>query len=84
MQQAEDVGRVARVGLPAGVGLTLRPTRSVSFTPSSRSSAATAAETEGWVTTSSSAAAVTDPCRTTEMKAASWVTVTAMGTGGYR
>ncbi len=65
-EQAEDVGRVARIGL-AGRG---RPHVAAdplgSFTPSSRSSAATAAETEGWVTTSSSAAAVTDPWRTTD------------------
>jgi hypothetical protein len=43
----------------------------VSVTPSSRSSADTAADTDGWVTTSSSAAAVTDPRRTTVRNAVS-------------
>jgi hypothetical protein len=39
----------------------------------------TAAETDGWVTTSSSAAAVTDPVRTTARKLRSWVSVTDTG-----
>ena len=70
----------ARYASPAAaVGRTERPARSVSSTPSSRSSAATAAETDGCVTYSSAAAAVTDPCRTTARKALSWVRVTAMG-----
>ena len=60
----------------------LRPARSVSSTPSSRSSAATAAETDGWVTTSSSAAAVTEPLRTTARNAESWVRVTAKKAAG--
>src|SRR5919106_2347968 len=64
--------------LPAGLGRTLRPTRSVSSTPSSRVSAETAADTDGWDTTSSSAAAVTEPARTTARKLRSCVTVTAI------
>src|SRR5918999_3222495 len=64
--------------LPAGLGRTLRPTRSVSSTPSSRASADTAADTDGWDTTSSSAAAVTEPVRTTARKLRSWVIVTAI------
>src|SRR5918995_5928550 len=64
--------------LPAGLGRTLRPTRSVSSTPSSRVSADTAADTDGWDTTSSSAAAVTEPVRTTARKLRSCVTVTAI------
>src|ERR671914_1902013 len=64
--------------LPAGLGRTLRPTRSVSSTPSSRASADTAAETDGCDTTSSSAAAVTEPVRTTARKLRSCVTVTAI------
>src|SRR6188472_11582 len=64
--------------LPAALGRTLRPTRSVSSTPSSRVSAETAADTDGWDTTSSSAAAVTEPVRTTARKLRSCVTVTAI------
>ena len=64
--------------MPAGLGRTLRPTRSVNSTPSSRASAETAADTDGWDTTSSSAAAVTDPVRTTARKLRSCVTVTAI------
>src|SRR5919198_3009909 len=63
---------------PAGLGRTLRPTRSVSSTPSSRVRADTAADTDGCDTTSSSAAAVTEPVRTTARKLRSWVTVTAI------
>src|SRR5436189_3445372 len=63
---------------PAALGRTLRPTRSVSSTPSSRVSADTAADTDGWDTTSSSAAAVTEPVRTTARKLRSCVTVTAI------
>ena len=73
LEQADHVGGVARVGRPAAVGRTLRPARSVSSTPSSRSSAATAALTLGCVTYSSCAAAVTEPCLTTARKAVSWV-----------
>ena len=61
--------------LPAAVGLMPLPSRSVTGVPSSRESAATAAETEGWVTTSSSAAAVTDPPRMTARKLRSCVRV---------
>ena len=63
--------------VPASVGRSPRPSRSSSFAPTSRSSAATAAETDGCVTNSSSAAAVTDPRRTTVRNAESWVSVTA-------
>jgi len=59
------------------VGTTPRPARSISSTPSSRESAATAAETDGCVTQSWSAAAVTDPPRTTARKLISCVTVMA-------
>ena len=59
----------------------MRPARSVSSTPSSRSSALIAAETDGWVTTSSAAAAVTEPRRTTVINAFSWVRVIAIGFG---
>jgi hypothetical protein len=45
------------------------------LTPTSRESELTAAETEGWVTTSSRAAAVTEPPRTTARKLRSWVSV---------
>ena len=55
----------------------LRPTRSVRSAPTSRDSAETAADTDGWVTTSSSAAAVTDPVRKTARKLRSWVSVIA-------
>jgi hypothetical protein len=44
--------------------------------PTSRDSAVIAAETDGCVTTSSSAACVTDPVRTTARKLRSWVSVT--------
>src|SRR5919198_4291513 len=64
--------------LPAGLARTLRPTRSVSSTPNSRVSADTAADTDGWDTTSSPAAAVTEPVRTTARKLRSCVTVTAI------
>src|SRR5919197_5899306 len=64
--------------MPAGLGRTRRPTRSVSWTPSSRPSADTAADTDGCETTSSSAAAVTEPVRTTARKLRSCVTVTAI------
>src|SRR5215218_1255947 len=60
---------------PAAVGRIPRPSRSVTGVPSSRDSAATAAETEGWVTTSSSAAAVTEPPRMTARKLRSCVRV---------
>ena len=40
-----------------------------------------AADTDGWVTTSSSAAAVTEPRRTTVKNATSCVTVTATRSG---
>ena len=60
---------------PAGVGRTPRPARSSRLTPTSRESAATAAEIAGWVTTSSSAAAVTEPPWTTARKLRSWVSV---------
>src|SRR5436190_20094227 len=63
---------------PAALGRTLRPTRSVNSTPNSRVSADTAADTDGWDTTSSSAAAVTEPVRTTARKLRSCVTVTAI------
>ena len=64
--------------MPAAVGLRLRPERSVSSTPSSRSRALIAADTEGWVTTSSRAAAVTEPRRSTVTKAFSCVSVIAI------
>jgi hypothetical protein len=67
---------------PAAVGRSPRPSRSSSFAPTSRSSAATAADTDGCVTNSSSAAAVTDPWRTTQTNAASWVRVTAKPAAG--
>ena len=54
--------------VPAAVGRMPRPSRSVTGVPSSRDRAATAAETEGCVTTSSSAAAVTEPPRMTARK----------------
>lgn len=46
---------------PAGLRRTLRPARSKRSTPSSRFSAASAADTDGWVTISASAAVVIDP-----------------------
>ena len=52
--------------------------------PTSRDSAVIAAETDGWVTTSSSAAAVTDPLRTTARKLRSWVSVTDTGERNHR
>jgi hypothetical protein len=55
-----------------------RPTRSVSSTPSSRESAETAAEIEGCVTYSFSAAAETEPSRATARKLDSWLSVTAI------
>ena len=61
---------------PAGVGRTPRPSRCSSGVPTSRDSAVIAAETDGCVTTSSSAASVTDPVRTTARKLRSWVSVT--------
>ena len=56
---------------PAFVSWMPRPARSNSSHPSSRPSAAIADETDGCVTTSSSAAAVTDPPRTTAKNAVS-------------
>ncbi len=50
----------------------------MSVTPSSFWSALIAADTVGWVTTSSSAAAVTEPRRATVRNATSCVTVTAI------
>ena len=55
-----------------------RPTRSVRSTPSSRESAETAAEIDGWVTYSFSAAAETEPSRATARKLESWFRVTAI------
>src|SRR5919201_3229795 len=56
----------------------LLPKRSVSPTPTSRDSAVTAADTDGCVTISSSAAAVTEPVRNTARKLWSWVSVIAI------
>jgi hypothetical protein len=56
----------------------LRPTRSVRSAPTSRDSAETAADTDGWLTASSSAAAVTDPVRKTARKLWSCVSVIAI------
>src|SRR5215212_5388345 len=63
---------------PAGLGRILRPTRSVRSAPKSRDSAETAADTDGWLTASSSAAAVTDPVRKTARKLWSCVSVIAI------
>jgi len=60
---------------PAALSRMLRPTRSVRETPTSRERAVTAAETDGWVTTSSSAAPLTDPVLATAKKLRSWVMV---------
>jgi hypothetical protein len=57
----------------------LRPERSNSSQPSSRLSAEIADDTDGCVTTSSSAAAVTEPPRMTARKAVNWVSVIAIG-----
>jgi hypothetical protein len=54
------------------------PERSNSSHPSSRLNAATADDTDGCVTTSSSAAAVTDPPRITARKAVNCVSVIAI------
>src|SRR3954470_21713090 len=56
----------------------LRPARSVRSAPTSRDSAETAADTDGWLTASSSAAAVTDPVRKTARKLWSCVSVIAI------
>ena len=64
-----------------GYDVAKQARQTLSESPGARA-AETAAETDGWVTTSSSAAPVTDPWRTTARKAESWVTVTAM-TGRY-
>ena len=61
--------------VPAAVGRTPRPSRSSSGVPTSRESAVIAADTDGWVTTSSSAAPVTEPVRSTARKLRSWVSV---------
>jgi hypothetical protein len=68
------VGRERRAGLgrPQPAPVTLEQLRA------DLALAATAAETDGCVTNSSSAAAVTDPRRTTVRNAESWVSVTAM------
>ena len=76
-EEGQDVGRVPRVG-DAGRRRGDAATRALGeLHPNLALSAATAAETDGWVTTSSSAAAVTEPSRTTARNADSWVTVTA-------
>jgi hypothetical protein len=56
----------------------LWPTRSVRSAPTSRDSAETAADTDGWLTASSPAAAVTDPARRTARKLRSCVSVIAI------
>ena len=75
LEQPDHVRRIGRELPPAGVGRTPRPSRSSSCMPTSRDSAVTAADTDGWVTTSASAAAVTDPPRTTARKLRSCVSV---------
>ena len=67
--------------LPAGVRRMLRPERSNSSQPSSRLSAEIAEDTDGCVTTNSSAAAVTEPPRTTARNAVSCVSVIAISLG---
>jgi hypothetical protein len=75
LEQSDDVGRVGANSRPAAVARTERPARSNSGVPTSSASAAIAADTDGWVTTSSSAAAVTEPPRITARKLRSWVRV---------
>ena len=80
LEQPDDVGRVRRERLAGGASAARRgPSRSSSGVPTSRASAVIAADTDGWVTTSSSAAAVTDPLRTTARKLRSWVSSDSHG-----
>ena len=53
---------------PPGVSAIPRPLRTNNSSPSSLRSADTATETAGSVTSSSAAAALTDPCRATRTK----------------
>ena len=78
VEQPDDVGRVGREGRPAGgrPHAAARRARAAASRPR-RASAVTAAEIDGWVTTSSSAAAVTEPVLTTARKLRSWVSVIA-------
>jgi hypothetical protein len=84
LEQGEDVSGVAGVGLAAAVGLMLRPARSVRSTLSSRSSAATAAETEAGSPPAPRRRRSPIRWRTTARKAESWVTVTATQKATYR
>ena len=79
LEQPDDVrAHRARTRVPASVGRMPRPARSKRSQPSSRASDATAADTDGCVTTRSSAAAVTEPPRTTARNAVSCVRVIAI------
>ena len=60
---------------PPGVSAIPRPLRTNSSSPSSLRSAATATDTAGSVTSSSAAAALTDPWRATSTKDCSWARV---------
>ena len=73
--------RTAQTRCPPAVRRMPRPARSNSSQPSSRLSAEIAEDTDGCVTTNSSAAAVTEPPRTTARNAVSWVTVIAISLG---
>jgi hypothetical protein len=61
--------------IPAAVGAMPRPRRSNNFTPTSRSKADTAPETDGCVTTNSDAAPLSDPVLATARNVLNCVTV---------
>ena len=76
VEQAHDAACVPAYAVPALVSRSPRPSGVTSATPSDFCSAATEADTAAWVTTSSCAAARTDPLSATARKVRSWLSVT--------
>ena len=77
VEQAQDAARVPGVGGPASVSRSPRPSGVTRATPSDFCRAVIEADTAAWVTTSSSAAARTDPLSATARKLRSWLRVMA-------